>query len=67
MPVIEKLSGKNLFFGDGVPKGQAMLLAECGRVMAVAELDDLPDDLLRLVDTVCLNEADRARIAAPET
>lgn len=56
--VAEKLSDKRVFVSSGVPAGKAMLLAECGRVMAVVPLEDLPEDQLLLTDTVCLSHMD---------
>ncbi len=54
----EQLRGKLVYASDGVPLGKAMLLAECGRVMAVEDITDLSPDLLKLVDTVCVNRDD---------
>jgi hypothetical protein len=59
---LEKLREKRIFRSDGVPNGKAVLLAECGRVMAVLDLNDLPDDALALTDTVCLNSEDAAEL-----
>ena len=59
---LEKLRDKRIFRSDGVPNGTAVLLAECGRVMAVLDLKDLPDDALALTDTVCLNHEDAAAL-----
>lgn len=56
--VKEQLEGKRVHSSDGVPIGKAILVAECGRVMAVEDITDLPPDLLRLVDTVCINRED---------
>lgn len=60
--ISEKFSDKRVFVSDGVEPGTAALVAECGRVMAIVDLDDLPDDLLALTDTVCLNYADAGGI-----
>ncbi len=56
--VKEQLSGKRVYSSDGVPIGKAMLIAECGRVMAVEDTSDIPPDVLQLVDTVCINRND---------
>lgn len=53
-----QLRDKRVYASDGVPIGKAMLIAECGRVMAVEDITDLPSDLLNLVDTVCVNRDD---------
>lgn len=56
--IAEQLRGKLVYASDGVPIGKAMLLAECGRVMAVEDITDMSPQLLQLVDTVCVNRDD---------
>lgn len=56
--IAEQLRGKFVYASDGVPVGKAMLLAECGRVMAVEDITDMSPQLLQLVDTVCVNRND---------
>ncbi len=56
--IAEQLRGKLVYASDGVPLGKAMLLAECGRVMAVEDITDMSPQLLQLVDTVCVNRDD---------
>lgn len=63
--ISETLKEKRVFVSDGVLPGRAVLLAECGRVMAVVDLTELPDDLLALTDTVCVNYVDASDIEAP--
>ncbi len=53
--IADKLRGKKVYASDGVPVGKAMLLAECGRVMDVNDITDIPDEQLQLVDAVCVN------------
>lgn len=56
--IADKLRGEKDYASDGVAVGKAMLLAECGRVMAVTDITEIPDDQLQLVDTVCVNRED---------
>ncbi len=56
--IADKLRDKNVYATDGVPVGKIMFLAECGRVMEVADIADMPLDRLQLADTVCVNRAD---------
>lgn len=56
--IAEQLRGKRIHASDGAPVGKAMLFAECGRVMAAEDITDLPSDLRRLVDTVCVHRDD---------
>ncbi|MYZ47277.1 hypothetical protein [Propylenella binzhouense] len=57
-----RLAGKRVFVSGGVRPGSIVLLAECGRVMAVERIAEVPDELLRLTDTVCLNHDDAADV-----
>ena len=56
--IAEQLRGKLVYASDGFPVGKAMLLAECGRVMAMEDITDMSPQLLQLVDTVCVNRDD---------
>lgn len=56
--IADKLRDKKVFATDGVPVGKVMFLAECGRVMDVVDIADMPHDRLQLVDMVCVNRAD---------
>lgn len=56
--IADKLRNKRVYASDGVPVGKVMLLAECGRVMDVIDITDIPDDRLQLADTVCVNRDD---------
>ncbi len=65
----EKLRDKRVYISDGVPKGKIILLAECGRVMAIVDIADPPDDLIMLTDTVCIHyeDARNDEAASPST
>lgn len=56
--IADKLRDKNVYATDGVPVGKIMFLAECGRVMDVVDITEIPLDRLQLADTVCVNRAD---------
>jgi hypothetical protein len=57
------LRGNRVFVSNRIPEGNATLVGECGKVMAVVGIAELTDYQPALTDTVCLNHSDAGNLA----